>query len=177
MERMSKLTRRVFLGKVGGLLGAAAVITPHGFIAEAAAGQKGGRNSKDKEAAGVSPAEDLMREHGVLSRILLIYEEILRRVKTNKTFPAEVLSSSAGIVRRFIEDYHEKLEEEHLFPRFEKAGKLVELVKVLREQHEAGRRLTDQIRDRVTALSQESAWKRKELEGSMLIFIRMYRPH
>jgi hemerythrin-like domain-containing protein len=118
-----------------------------------------------------------MREHGVLSRLLLVYEDILRKLKTNKTFPAEVLSSSAGVIRRFIEDYHEKLEEEHLFPRFEKAGKLVELARVLRQQHEAGRRLTDQIRDRSTAPVQEDPWERKELAKSMLLFIRMYRPH
>ncbi len=177
MERLSEFSRRIFLGKIGGLLSAGAVVTPHEFIAEAGAAEKGGRNLKEKEAEGVAPAEDLMREHGVLSRLLLVYEDILRKLKTNKTFPAEVLSSSAGIIRRFIEDYHEKLEEEHLFPRFEKAGKLVELVRVLRQQHEAGRRLTDQIRDRSTAPAQEDPWERKELAKSMLLFIKMYRPH
>src|SRR5207302_4790012 len=42
-------------------------------------------------------------------------------------------------------DYHEKLEEDYLFPRFEKAHKLVDLTTVLRAQHQAGRRLTDRI--------------------------------
>ncbi len=177
MERISNFKRRGFLNKIGGIISMAAVMAPHGFTAEAGTGQKGGRNLKEKETEGVSPTEDLMREHGVLGRILLIYEEILRRLKTNRTFPAEVLSSSAGIVRKFIEDYHEKLEEEHLFPRFEKAAKLVELVRILRGQHEAGRRLTDQIRERFMAPAQEYAWERKELAGSMLLFIRMYRPH
>src|SRR5947209_13510091 len=58
----------------------------------------------------VSPAEDLMREHGVLDRILLIYEDILVRVHDRKEFPPEVLANGANLVRRFIEDYHEKLE-------------------------------------------------------------------
>ena len=31
---------------------------------------------KDEE---ISPAEDLMREHGVLNRVLLVYEEAVRR--------------------------------------------------------------------------------------------------
>jgi len=177
MERKGELTRRIFLGKIGGLLSAGAVITPYELTAEVRAAEKGGRNHKEKEGEGVYPAEDLMREHGVLSRLLLIYEEILRKLKTNKPSFPEVLSSSAGIIRRFIEDYHEKLEEEHLFPRFEKAGKLVDLVKVLREQHEAGRRLTDQIRGRFMASAQEDPWERKELARSMLLFIKMYRPH
>jgi len=88
-----------------------------------------------------------------------------------------VLSGSVGIIRRFVEDYHERLEEEHLFPRFEKAGKSVDLVKVLREQHEAGRRLTDQIRGRFMGPAQEDPRERKELAKSMLQFIKMYRPH
>ena len=177
MKKESEFTRRIFLGKAGGLLGAAAVITPNEFIAEAAGAEKTGRYSKVKEGEGISPVEDLMREHGALSRLLLIYEEILRRLKANKTSLPDVLSSSAGIIRRFVEDYHEKLEEEHLFPRYEKAGKLVDLVKVLREQHEAGRRLTDQIRKRSMAAAQEDPWERKELAKSMRLFIRMYRPH
>ena len=177
MERIDGLTRRIFLGKIGGLLSAGAIITPQDYIAEAGAAEKVGRNLKEKEAEGVAPAEDLMREHGVLSRLLLIYEEILRKLKTTSSPFPEVLSRSAGIIRRFVEDYHEKLEEEHLFPRFEKAGKLVDLVKILREQHEAGRRLTDEIRSRFMASAQEDPWKRKELAKSMLLFVRMYRPH
>ena len=93
----------------------------------------------------ISPAEDLMREHGVLNRILLIYEESCRRLDGNKDLEPATLAGAAKIIRTFIEGYHEKLEEDHLFPRFEKAGKLVVLVKTLREQHEAGRRLTDHI--------------------------------
>ena len=45
-----------------------------------------------------------------------------------------LLSGSAGIIRTFIEEYHEKQEEDYLFPRFEKAGKLTDLVQVLRQQ-------------------------------------------
>ncbi len=93
----------------------------------------------------VAPAEDLMREHGVLNRLLLIYEEAIRRIGARQEFAPRVLSEAAGIVRRFIEEYHEKSEEESLFPRFEKAGKLVDLVAVLRQQHQAGRRVTAEV--------------------------------
>ncbi len=54
----------------------------------------------------VPPTEDLMRERGVLDRVLLIYDEILwRRLLQGEEFPPEVLAKAAGIVRRFIEDY------------------------------------------------------------------------
>src|SRR4030095_12778318 len=96
---------------------------------------------KDQPEEEVGAAEDLMREHGVLNRILLIYEEGLRRLRDKEEVPPEVFHKSATLVRKFVEDYHEKLEENFIFPEFEKAKKLVDLVKVLREQHEAGRKV------------------------------------
>jgi hemerythrin-like domain-containing protein len=151
------------------------LVAPVGWLAEsrislAEAGEK-------KEEAEVSPAEDLMREHGVLSRILLIYEEIIKRLIENQALPPEVLPSSAALIRRFIEDYHEKLEEEFLFPRFEKEGKLVDLVKVLREQHQAGRRLTDWIREGAASRTLNDKNNGKGLGKNILLFIKMYRPH
>nr|AMK59203.1 hypothetical protein pah_c004o028 [uncultured bacterium UPO45] len=135
------------------------------------------KKSADDTAEEVSPAEDLMREHGVLDRLLLIYGEALVRLHNGKDFPPEVLAGGADLVRRFIEDYHEKLEEDYLFPRFEKAGKRVELVQVLRQQHQAGRRLTEAIKKRVTAAALKNADETKTLVESLHGFIRMYRPH
>lgn len=123
----------------------------------------------------ISPVEDLMREHGVLARALLIYDEILRRIDSSKEFPPDVVIGTAELIRRFVENYHEKLEEDHLFPRFEKAGKLVDLVKVLLEQHQAGRRLTAQI----LALPSKplTLEEQKLLQLRLRAFCRMYRPH
>jgi len=60
-----------------------------------------------------------MREHGALNRILLIYEECLGKLRDKQSFAPTALMSAAKIVRTFVEDYHEKLEENDLFPRFE----------------------------------------------------------
>ena len=38
----------------------------------------------EKEEEEVSPSEDLMREHGVLKRVLLVYGEAIRRIDANK---------------------------------------------------------------------------------------------
>jgi hypothetical protein len=72
------------------------------------------------------------------NRILLIYEEGLRRLRAKEEVIPEVFHSCATLVRKFVEDYHEKLEENFIFPEFEKKNKLVDLVKVLRTQHQAG---------------------------------------
>jgi hemerythrin-like domain-containing protein len=149
-----------------------------------ACGERGGARSPGDEKRGdakgakeedVSPAEDLMREHGVLNRILLVYEECGRRLDDATALDA--LAAAAGIIKRFVEDYHEKLEEDFLFPRFEKAGKHVELVATLRRQHQAGRRLTEQILRRANRSAAQDAAAKKELGVAMQAFVRMYRPH
>ncbi len=124
----------------------------------------------------VLPVEDLMREHGVLRRILLVYGESSRRLGANEDVPPDVLTRSADIVHRFIEDYHEKLEEEFLFPRFQKAGRLVELTQVLKQQHEAGRRITQQVQG-VTSATLRDGTARRRIEDQLRAFVRMYAPH
>ena len=79
----------------------------------------------------VTPPEDLMREHGFLDRVMLIYEAVIAKFGSGEDFDSAVLTDSATIVREFIEDYHEKLEENYVFPRFKQAGQMVELVNTL----------------------------------------------
>jgi hypothetical protein len=79
----------------------------------------------------VTPPEDLMREHGVLNRVLLIYEAAMRKFADDDRFDALIITQAAEIVRDFIEDYHERNEEQQIFPRFRKAGQLLNLVDVL----------------------------------------------
>jgi hemerythrin-like domain-containing protein len=131
--------------------------------------------SKPIGDADVWPDEDLMREHGVLNRILLVYDEAIRRIRAHEDVPLGQVRSAAGIIHRFVEGYHEKLEEEHLFPRFERAGKLTDLVAVLRAQHEAGRRVTAAILD--VASREESVTDAATLADHLGEFVRMYRPH
>ena len=131
----------------------------------------------EKEEENVSPAEDLMREHGVLKRVLLVYDEALRRLVAGTDLPPETIADSAGIIRTFIEDYHEKLEENFLFPRFRKAHRLVELVDVLTAQHQAGRRVTDTTIRLANAKSIRDAGEKKQLADSLRAFVRMYAPH
>jgi hemerythrin-like domain-containing protein len=132
---------------------------------------------EEKENEEVLPPEDLMREHGVLKRILLIYSEAIRRIEGQEDFPPEPLADSAKIIRDFVEDYHEKLEEDFLFPRFKKANKLIDLVNVLLQQHQAGRRLTDVTMHLATNQALKNADDRRKLVDSMRQFIRMYNPH
>jgi hemerythrin-like domain-containing protein len=169
-------TRRQFIER-NGLLIVAGLIHPCASLANLPTKLSPGKNRQQKEAQEISPIEDLMREHGVLARILLIYDEIISRLNRGEKFPLEVLSSLPVLIRRFVEDYHEKLEENQIFPRFKKAGKLVDLVTLLAEQHRAGRRLTDRIKSLADSSQLKNPDERRELRESLQLFIRMYRPH
>ncbi|MDB5388782.1 MAG: hypothetical protein JWM11_4428 [Planctomycetaceae bacterium] len=125
----------------------------------------------------ISCSEDLMREHGVLNRILLIYEEGLQRLRGKSDITPDVFSAPATLVRKFVEDYHEKLEEKFIFPEFEKQKKLVDLVSILRKQHEAGRKATEVILRNSAPDQFRKEEARQEIVRSCEAFIRMYRPH
>ncbi len=127
--------------------------------------------SAEGEEAEVTPGEDLMQEHGVLERILLIYDEGARRIESKEALDLAVISSAAGIIRRFVEGYHEKNEEEFVFPRLQKAQRETELVAVLLRQHQRGRAVTDDIIRRAAAPASP------ELAQALHSFARMYRPH
>lgn len=124
----------------------------------------------------VSPPEDLMQEHGLLNRILLIYDHSRSQIANNQKPNLPALHASAGIIRRFVEDYHEKQEEDYLFPRFRKANQLTGLVDTLLGQHKAGRLLTEQILgiSNKPVLNDAEA---RQLASLLASFNAMYRPH
>lgn len=133
--------------------------------------------SKIDPEAGVTAPEDLMKEHGVLNRCLLIYEEGLRRLSAGQEASPELFAHTAQLIRKFVEEYHEKNEEKYIFPHFEKAGKLTDLVATLKTQHKAGRQVTA----RILQLSQPDQYhvkaNQRKLVTDVHAFIRMYRPH
>jgi hemerythrin-like domain-containing protein len=99
----------------------------------------------DKEVGAV---EDLMREHGVIRRVILVYRQAAAKLRAN---PASVdpnaLRRTALLFRSFGEDYHEKkLEETHIFPAIKKAGiPAAAYVDILIAQHQRGREITDYV--------------------------------
>jgi hypothetical protein len=66
----------------------------------------------------VTATEDLMREHGVLRRALLVYSETAAKLRNNPSSVApDALQKTAQLFRVFGEEYHERrLEEAYIFP-------------------------------------------------------------
>jgi len=173
--------RREFLSGAGalgafGLAGAGALLFGK-EPSQVPAGRKAPAKAAAEEGIEVSPVEDLMREHGVLKRVLLIYDEGLRRLDAKQEVPLKALNDGARIIRSFIEDYHGKLEEDYLFPRFKKANKLVDLVDVLLEQHRVGRQLTSVVLELSTGESLKTDDDRRALRECLRHFTRMFSAH
>jgi hemerythrin-like domain-containing protein len=167
------LSKRRLIWTAGVTMVSGVVAAAGGLVLPAnAEGAKPGARAIDE----ITPPEDLMREHGVLDRVLLIYEAGLRKFGANEDFDTFVLLDSAQVVKDFIEDYHERAEEKELFPRFRRANQLTDLVDLLFRQHEAGRMLPSIILQTAPG-SRKDGDDRHKLTGAVEAFIRMYRPH
>jgi len=124
---------------------------------------------------GITATERLMRDSGVLLRILSIYEAGGRRLGGGEDIAPVIFTQAAETMRDFVHGYHEKQEDEQVFPRFKKAGRMVELVDVLMAQHASGQKLTA----RILELAPKSATKteRQSMIDAMQASIVLYRPH
>lgn len=136
----------------------------------------GGRGPDAREVLAV---EDLMREHGVLRRALLIYAEAAMRLRAGrKDIPTDALASTAALFRSFGEEYHErKLEEGFVFPAVARAGGgAAALPAVLKVQHDRGREVTDYV-IAVAHMGRISPGNAGPLSNTLDGFVRMYQHH
>ncbi len=132
----------------------------------------------DKKEEDVSATEDLMREHGVIRRVLVVYRESALRLRSNPaSVSSDALLRSAKLMRSFAEDYHEKqLEEAHIFPAVKKAGgTAASEIDALLAQHQRGREITDYL----ISVSQKpiAAAGASDLASVLEGFARMYEEH
>lgn len=126
----------------------------------------------------VSATEDLMREHGVIRRVLVVYRESAARLRAKPaSVPADALQKAAKLMRTFAEDYHEKrLEEDNIFPVLVKrGGALEDAVRTLTAQHQRGREITEYV----LAVTQKTvgAHAAEPLARTLEAFARMYEGH
>jgi hemerythrin-like domain-containing protein len=115
-----------------------------------------------------------MREHGILRRTLIVYSEMIPRLRQKTKIDIPAIHKAAQLFRSFGEEYHErKLEEGYIFPAAQKiGGPIAALAQILLTQHNRGREITDYIL-RFTEQKIQSESLADVLEG----FVRMYRSH
>jgi hemerythrin-like domain-containing protein len=173
-------TRRDFLR--------ASAVVGTGLVLSSCAGSKTNTTGKEitsptpdenKMGGEVTATEDLMREHGILRRALLVYSATA--IKLRGTPPAiapDALQKTATLFKAFGEEYHEKkLEEAYIFPAVKKAGgEAANYSDILVVQHNRGREITDYIIS-VTQGAKLGANNAEPLAKALEAFVLMYRNH
>jgi hemerythrin-like domain-containing protein len=137
---------------------------------EAAPGQSGDDD--------ISATEDLMREHGVLRRALIVYAELASRLQAGRRdLNLAALGEAAKLFREFGENYHERiLEEQYVFPDVRKTGGPNEkLVEVLLAQHQRAQEITAYL-ERIASRGRISA-DAQQLSRALAGMSRMYHAH
>jgi len=123
--------------------------------------------------------EDLMREHGILRRALLVYNAVARRLRQDPaSIPVSAVAKTAKLFREFGEDYHERrLEEKYIFPAVRKLkGQASRYPDILQQQHDRGRELTDYV-THVTRRGSISSADAGPLAKALQQFTLMYENH
>jgi hemerythrin-like domain-containing protein len=167
---LARVSRRSALLAVGGAaVGAAAT-------GAAWAASSSGTASELSGPANIQPDADLMREHGVLKRVLLCYAAMTASVQAGGPLDAGHVQDAALIIHDYIEGFHEGLEEGYVFPRL-RSGSLSGTVITLLEQHARGRVITQFLLAHATAKDTASPATRAQLVSGMSAFNRMYQPH
>jgi len=174
-------TRRNFLRVAAGV-GAGLLI--NGCHSEGKSDDKAVKKDSAKtagEAKGgeVTATEDLMREHGVLRRALIIYSETAVKLRGNPSaINPQALGQTATLFRAFGEEYHEKkLEEAYIFPPVKRAGgEPGTYADILIAQHQRGREITDYILG-MTQGAKLGTSNGDELARALESLVRMYRSH
>jgi len=168
-------SRRAVLLTAGGLAVAGAGFAAGAGVAHA--GSSGAATDSLSVLRVPTPGEDLMTEHGLLTRILLIYRHLMTSQASGQPVQAAHARDSALIIHDYIEAFHEELEEAYVFPRLMHAGQLKPTISTLLLQHARGRELTQLILADSDGSATLPATTAGRVTSAMAAFVRMYEPH
>jgi hypothetical protein len=115
MERDVMYSRRVMMTGAGVAAGAV-------LLGQNAWGQAESEKRERAEEMEVNAPEDLMRQHAVASRLLLIYDNAASPESGSARPSAKALVSTAQMIRSNVDEHHMKLEEEIIFPPVPEGG-------------------------------------------------------
>jgi hemerythrin-like domain-containing protein len=177
LSRRASVSRRAALLSGGGLVAGAAAASAGWAAADPSAVAATPAAASASALAVIPPDDDLMREHGVLKRVLLCYREMIATAQSGGQLSAAHVQDAALIIHDFIEGFHEGLEEGYVFPRLVQAGQLKSTVETLLVQHARGRLITQFLLTHATPGQLASPGMKTRLAAAMQAFDRMYEPH
>lgn len=127
-------------------------------------------------APGGGVTTELMHEHGLILRVLLIYDAFRKRLSEGQDVDPKLLSPVVSIMTSAVHGHHEKIEEDIVFERLRGAEEHGEVISRLAGQHSIGRELTATIGRGVDPQSGGGA-DSDRLAEALGDFIDLYAPH
>ena len=178
-ENESSYSRRRIVTGAGLAAGTALILGQSAWAAEsdkntAPAGRDTMRKGTMPKGT-MTPMEDLTSQHALVGRILLVYQMSATKDTGMTPAPTKVLATAAGMIRSAVDEFHVRIEEDYLFPLFEKSGNMTSLVSTLRQQHAAGKRLNDTILQMASASTGSASVE--ALAPHLMAYSRMIQAH
>ena len=173
----SRNTRRDFL-RTSAIVGTGLVLNSCSRTNQGKEQMEVSKEAENEKGGEVTATEDLMREHGVLRRALLVYTAAATKLHSNpSSIPPDALQKTAKLFRVFGEEYHEKkLEEAYIFPAVKQAGGEAAIYPdILVTQHNRGREITDYIIN--VTQNAKLGGNAEDLAKALDAFVLMYRNH
>ena len=173
----SRNTRRDFL-RTSAIVGTGLVLNSCSRANQGKEQMEVSKEAENEKGGEVTATEDLMREHGVLRRALLVYTAAATKLHSNpSSIPPDALQKTAKLFRAFGEEYHEKkLEEAYIFPAVKQAGGEAAIYPdILVTQHNRGREITDYIIN--VTQNAKLGGNAEDLAKALDAFVLMYRNH
>lgn len=118
----------------------------------------------------VPAPEDLFRDHAILRRILIVFDECARITRAGGQYDPRIVLHAANVFAHFGAAYHAKAEERYIFPLFRHTG-VAPIVDNLKREHA---RAGEYVRH-ITALAESG--KQGELAVILPEFSWFYRRH
>lgn len=178
-EKRRQLLTTISIASAGVLLGACRPVSNSTGSATNDEPRADGPAPGELSPVDVTATEDLMREHGILRRALLVYRESATKLRQDPaSVPLDALEKVATLFRVFGENYHErKLEEVFIFPALKRTPAIAgTYVDVLLAQHARGREITDYLLE-VTKLDRLPSNQVERVAKAMESFAVMYEHH
>ena len=174
-EQLRSTSRRAAIIGGGGLLVGAAAGAGIGLTV-APTSASASTAQLDAAAKPTPTTEELMVEHGLLKRTILVYREFMRRIAANQPVSRTLVLSSTQVIQDFIHGFHEPLEEGYVFPVVQRT--MPQVIADLLVQHARGREQTQIILTaaggKASVISGAASHTAAE---AMDKFVIMYEPH
>ena len=124
----------------------------------------------------IGAVEELMRQHGVLRRVLLVYRQAATQLRGGTKIDPKLLRQVAQLFRDFGENFHERmLEQAYVFPTLRNnEGPVAALDSTLVQQHDRGREITEYIR---TLTGRGTLGDAEAMARALETFVVMYENH